>query len=264
MSTTAIPHDVLRALEGAHVDGLTVRLPGQLDRKTYAGVNAVLESLGGRWNRRAKAHLFPSDPSERFEEVLTTGSFTRTTDGDFFPTPPALAARVVALADIQPGHFVLEPSAGEGALVMAARRAMPDAEYDCIEQSEARCISLHAHGFKATCADFLTLCLSGDHRWYDRIIMNPPFSKQQDVDHVTHAFRRWLMPGGRLVAIMSAGVTFRENRKTVVFRDDVLDAYSGMLEENPPASFRSSGTSVSTVTVVIDKPSWGLTVGGAG
>jgi hypothetical protein len=42
-----------------------------------------------------------------------------------FPTPPDLAARVVALADIRPGQTVLEPSAGTGNLVRAIRDAAP-------------------------------------------------------------------------------------------------------------------------------------------
>lgn len=39
-----------------------------------------------------------------------------------FPTPPPLARRMVALADIRPEHFVLEPSAGTGNLLRAIGR----------------------------------------------------------------------------------------------------------------------------------------------
>ena len=41
--------------------------------------------------------------------------------------------------------------------------------------------------------------------------MNPPFDRLQDVRHVTHAFSL-LAPGGRLVAVMAEGVTYREDR----------------------------------------------------
>jgi len=39
-----------------------------------------------------------------------------------FPTPPELADRMVALADIRPGQRVLEPSAGTGRIIDAIRR----------------------------------------------------------------------------------------------------------------------------------------------
>ena len=39
-------------------------------------------------------------------------------------------------------------------------------------------------------------------------------TSQQDIDHVTAAYGL-LAPGGILVTIMSAGVLFRENKKTV-------------------------------------------------
>jgi N12 class adenine-specific DNA methylase len=39
-----------------------VFLPDDLDRKLYQQVNKALESAGGVWNRKAKAHLFSGDP----------------------------------------------------------------------------------------------------------------------------------------------------------------------------------------------------------
>ena len=36
------------------------------------------------------------------------------TGNDFFPTPVAVADRMVELAGLRPKHFVLEPSAGSG------------------------------------------------------------------------------------------------------------------------------------------------------
>ena len=37
---------------------------------------------------------------------------------------------------------------------------------------------------------------------YDRIIANPPFTKNQDIDHVMQMWN-FLKPGGRIVSIMS-------------------------------------------------------------
>jgi len=98
--------------------------------------------------------------------------------------------------------------------------------------------------------DFLTVDLGSCQRVWHRILMNPPFSKGQDVGHVTHAFNL-LAPGGRVVAIMSGGVTFRQERKYQVFR--TLVESSGHMEPNPDDSFKSSGTGVNTVMTVMDK-----------
>jgi hypothetical protein len=85
----------------------------------------------------------------------------------------------------------------------------------------------------------------------DVVLMNPPFSKGQDVKHVTHALG-FLKPGGRLVAIMGAGVTFRQDKRTNEFRE-LVQAMGGTIERLPEGSFKSSGTMVNTVIVVIDK-----------
>lgn len=62
--------------------------------------------------------------------------------------------------------------------------------------------------------DFLTITPDKWGRQYDAIVMNPPFERLQDIDHVRHAFR-FLKPGGRLVAIMSAGSFFATSRGKV-------------------------------------------------
>jgi hypothetical protein len=84
----------------------------------------------------------------------------------------------------------------------------------------------------------------------DRILMNPPFAKTQDIRHVMHAVR-FLKPGGKLVAIMAAGVNYRAHL-SVTFRD-YLDRF-GTLQELPDGSFKVSGTDVRTVLVTLTKP----------
>ena len=46
-------------------------------------------------------------------------------------------------------------------------------------------------------------CLDLTEPVYDTIVMNPPFEKFQDIDHVRHAFDL-LKPGGRVVAISAS------------------------------------------------------------
>ena len=116
-----------------------------------------------------------------------------------FPTPPPLARRMVALADIRPEHFVLEPSAGTGNLLRAiGRRTFLQAV-----EKEASLAAELSKTWITRCADFLSLD-AAELGWFDRVVMNPPFANGQDVKHILHALT-FLKPHGRLVALCAAG-----------------------------------------------------------
>ncbi len=162
-----------------------------------------------------------------------------------FPTPPDLAARVVELADIRPGHTVLEPSAGTGNLVRAIRDAAPEAIITAVEINRELALALaqvlggRAEGFTATHADFLSL--NGELGQFDRIVMNPPFERGADIDHIRHAYAK-LKPGGRLVAICANGPRQRDEL------GEICTAWIDL----PAGSFKEQGTNVNAAIVVID------------
>lgn len=246
-----IEPNILTVLGAAVTDGNRLVLTGQLDRKTYEAANKVLTAIGGKWNRSAKAHLFEGDAAEVVDQVLMTGEYSRTKQ-DFgqFDTPKPLAEEIVSLADIRPGMQVLEPSAGIGNIAEAALFA--GAEVACFEIDRSRAEKLREMAAKdwgdammsVVATDFLSIDPSPA---YDRVVMNPPFAKQADIDHVLHA-AKFLAPGGKLVAIMSASALYRSNRKTEEFREWVA-AQGGTIEPLPENSFASSGTKVNTVLV---------------
>jgi predicted RNA methylase len=163
-----------------------------------------------------------------------------------FPTPPDLAARVAEEAGIEPGMTVLEPSAGTGALVVAA--SVRGGAVTAVEVNHALAEALARRFADVRRADFLQC--NGDLGTFDRVLMNPPFAGQADIEHVTHAMR-FLKPGGRLAAIMSAGVTFRQDRKAQAFRA-LVERCGGRIEAMPDGTFRDAGTDVRTVLVTMD------------
>jgi len=124
---------VIAVLTSAAVESNMVRLTGQIDRKLYVDTNKVLENLGGKWNRSKKAHVFPEDPTVLLQEVRESGQTAFASKNGFFPTPPELADRIVAMADLKPEHIVLEPSAGTGDLAAAILRARPDCALTMVE-----------------------------------------------------------------------------------------------------------------------------------
>ncbi|MDE2344399.1 MAG: DUF4942 domain-containing protein [Betaproteobacteria bacterium] len=168
---------------------------------------------------------------------------------DFYPTPAELVQEMIEAAELEPGHRVLEPSAGEGAIA-AAVAEIAGYGLTCFEAEPGRAKILRHILPIATVheADFLR---SVPEPVYDRILMNPPFTRGADVLHVRQAIAS-LAPGGRLVAIMSAGVNFRTDSQTTEIRN-LITASGGKITPLPPGTFRDAGTNVNTVLVVLSK-----------
>lgn len=170
----------------------------------------------------------------------------------FFVTPQTVGDRVIEEADINPGDEVLEPSAGTGNLADLAAKA--GGKVACVEVRSTLCEILELKGYIVTHGDFLD---QSPFEWnkFDKIIMNPPFEKGADADHVRHAFN-FLKPGGRLVAVMGEGTFFRSDFKAEEFRA-WLCKVGGISEKLPDGSFKSTGeitdTGTATRLVIIHK-----------
>lgn len=246
-----ISQDVLVVLSRMEFDGCYAVISDQLDRKLYTKVNDVLVALGGAWNRKMKAHVFPSNAEQRVDEVLISGEVETARDVGFFETPELLAAQLVKMADVKRGDHVLEPSAGNGRIVAALQEV--GARVTVIERDRARRAHLLASVLKSKDAlgdvdDFMEYRPKNK---FDRVVMNPPFCKVGFGDHIEHVRYAYpmLKPGGVLVSILPAGVAFREDSRHSQFRKWLLD--SGIITELPEGSFSSSGTQVRTVVARI-------------
>lgn len=242
-----IERDVMAVLSVAEVSGSALTLVGQLDRKLYERTNKVLEAAGGKWNRKAKAHVFDGEAAARVDQMLLTGEVVIPKDEfEFFPTPTNVVDQLLSLADIRRGMRVLEPSAGRGAIAIPCFEA--GGLVDCYELMPANYKLLAADDRleEVNEVDFLAV---EPNPIYDRVVMNPPFSRQSDIKHVQHALR-FLKPEGRLVAIMAAGVEFRQDKLATGFRA-LVEERGGEIERLPEGSFKDSGTGVNTVVVTI-------------
>jgi predicted RNA methylase len=245
MANVIISEEVADVLRRSTISGNLLKLPGQLERSLYEEVNKVLVNLGGSWSKKQQGHLFASDPMAKLGIAMDTGvSIDEKKLYQAFYTPPELAARVVEVADVS-GKLVLEPSAGHGALVKECL-AQGASEVVAVELNPEACAHLGSEHPKVTLysADFLKLNLkNGD---FDRIVMNPPFTKNQDIKHVTKALTL-LAEGGILVAVMAANTT----RKSFA---EMLHGYHDYDIENIPAgSFSESGTEVATIMLTVRK-----------
>jgi predicted RNA methylase len=172
----------------------------------------------------------------------------------FFETPAAVGERVIEGANLyrrrdDPVLTVLEPSAGAGALARLAKAA--GARVTAIEIQAHLVEGLAGQVDELVHGNFL------DQRpeilgKFDRVVMNPPFDRRLDVDHVRHAID-FLKPGGRLAAVMSAGVEFHEDRKTSDFRA-LVERLDGRFQDLPAGSFAEAGTNVNTCLLTLRMP----------
>jgi predicted RNA methylase len=243
-----IDNAVLDVLSNATMDGNSLKLNGQLDRSLYVATNKVLEAAGGKWNRKAQAHIFDGDAAEIMDQIILTGKvLNKKQELGYFPTPPTVVKRLLELAQIEPDMYVLEPSAGSGAIAKQIRYTTD--HIVCCEIDQSNCDVLVNEGFTVASGDFLERNPIGLMGNFDRVVMNPPFQRQQDILHVNHAMR-FLKAGGRLVSVMSSSVAFRTNRLTVAFRE-TLNAHHGTIESLPENAFAESGTNVNTVIVTM-------------
>ncbi|WP_421983386.1 DUF4942 domain-containing protein [Roseibium sp.] len=218
------------------------------------------------------------DGMTKEEDPLNNPKTTPARYYGFFPTPEDAASTTIeeaqlAIANDAAPLRILEPSAGTGNLARPAAaerihripRLVPmdngRQRYDYDEvpyQHIVDCIELQPHLANALeaddrfnrvmCADFLSVA---PDPIYDRVIMNPPFDRERDIDHVVHALK-FLKPDGRLVAIMSAGTEFRETKKAQAFRKLVIDNLGGAFKDLPANSFSSVGTNVNTVVLRVN------------
>ena len=161
----------------------------------------------------------------------------------FYASPPAVVTKLLRDIRFFPGMKILEPSAGEGAIL---RQLPADADVTAVEFHPVR-----AAYIGAICANFLTW--KGPQN-FDLVLMNPPFHGIHWMDHVRKAFDH-LKPGGRLRAVLPASAEVNESAKHQAFRawaEKNKDTWR-MWTELPPESFASSGTNVQTVILELKK-----------
>lgn len=169
----------------------------------------------------------------------------------FFPTSDNLILMMLKEAQIRPGEVILEPSAGIGSICDHIKEYHPNCIVDCVEINHSLVEILNLKKHNPYHGDIFDYNVSIK---YDKIIMNPPFENNQDIEHVMHCYENYLKEGGRLIALTSIGAY--KNTRTINNRfkqwlstkpysiQEISNAFNG--------AFRN--TSVSVILFVIEKP----------
>jgi hypothetical protein len=236
-------------------EGNRVIITERLARGAYTKVNDVLVACGGKWTRKVQAHVFTTDPVPVIADVLDTGMVTTDADMGFFATPSDVAREVLMHLDPPQKQkiTILEPSAGEGDLVIFLKTQLPQAHFTCMELHEGRAKKLRLlFPFDQVLQDDFLASMHLALCQFDYVAMNPQFNKSGvHIDHVRRAFE-YLKPGGRLVSVLPTGVMDRDDRKHADFRAFV-EGNAGYFYRLPALSFRVSGTDVNTCLAIMEK-----------
>lgn len=237
-------------LQNCTVEGFVIKLPNvQLERKLYQEVAKALELIGGKWKgSKVMGFVFPQDPSLLLEQIANGEKRNLKKEFQFFATPDSIADWLVELADLKESDSILEPSAGQGAIIEAILRQHKTANIIAIELMELNSSILIQKGFHHELGDFLTI---PNQPIYDKIIANPPFSKNQDIDHIKRMYEV-CCPNGRIVSVASKHWQISSNKKETEFRNWLNDV-GAEIHEIEKGAFKDSGTMVSSCIIVINK-----------
>ena len=221
----------------------------QFNKNTYLKAKTWIEEAGGQWDIKKKGFTFEFNADRVFAILHEGKRCNLQQDFQYFATPDAIADLAVSkFSTLTADMKILEPSAGRGSLVKAVRRRCPDAVVDCFELMPENVQFLSkVDGANIIGEDFTV----DSHGEYDRIIANPPFANNQDIDHVYMMFDR-LKPGGELSVIVSKRWTFDNQSKCVKFRQ-WLEENEVELTDIAGGEFKESGTTVSTCLLFIKK-----------
>jgi len=240
-----------QVLQNCTVEGTTVRLPKeQLERKLYQDVAKSIELIGGKWKGgKTMGFVFITDPTDLLDQIANGEKRNLKKEFQFFETPEKLADELVYLADLKNHDTILEPSAGQGAIIKAINKVC-DVVPNCFELMDVNTIILNKSElrFNLIGNDFL----KNSGKTYSKIIANPPFTKNQDIDHLKEMYN-CLSRGGRLVCITSESWVNGSQKKQVDFKKwlQKLDAEIIDIEKG---SFKERGTNVGGKIVVLEKP----------
>lgn len=249
-----INEDVIDVLKRCSTEGNVVKLPAeQLDRKIYMDVAKQLQLIGGKWKSgKTQGFVFEQEPAELLAKLCEGDGVNLKKEFQFFATPSHLAKRLVDLAEVNDYQRIIEPSAGDGAIIWEIQKQcrvvvdyceLMDLNVFKIERNTNNQVRFLGHDFLA--ADILS------KPQYDRVIANPPFNKNQDIDHILQMYRM-CKKGGRIVTIASKHWLLSDNKKEKNFREWVANMGIKIIEV-PAGEFKDSGTNIATCILVINK-----------
>lgn len=158
-------------------------------------------------------------------------------------TPKQIIDSMIEAARINENDSILEPSAGIGNIIDSIKSITNNIE--CCEVNYQFKELLKLKDYKIVENDFLELT----NKSYSKILMNPPFSNNQDIQHLKHAYNL-LDDNGVMVCLTSNHWSFANDKESVDFRNWIKDK-THYIKDFEPGLFER--TSILVKMIVIEK-----------
>jgi predicted RNA methylase len=223
----------------------------QLNRKQFSNIAKHFKFLGGKWKGgKTKGFVFDRDISSLSE--LLGNNIEKKKNLQFFETPREIANMLVKMAELKDCDKILEPSAGRGAIIKAIKdegsHFVDYCEIDDINLSYLK--KIDNINFVGT--NFLNYTVDRNNDFlYDKIIANPPFNKNQDINHIEKMYEL-LNNKGVLVSVASLHWKISNNRKETYFREWLKNVNAEIIELDEGA-FKKSGTNIKACIIKIKR-----------
>jgi ubiquinone/menaquinone biosynthesis C-methylase UbiE len=240
--------EVLRNIGRMIPDGKKLILPENVFFDNYNDVKTYLTKNLGKYKNNA--FEFPISAKIMQERILNGEIKNLKKELQFFGTPAAVCEELTnqIIGMLGPGYTMLEPSAGQGAIVQALQTVRPDIKITALEYSDVN-YSVLTDKFESN-SDVTTL--QGDFLkhtpetlgQFNLIIANPPFTGGQDIQHIRHMYK-FLKPGGQLITMSSPSPITNNQKKYQEFKE-WAENEGGLYFPVSKGAFKESGTNVET------------------
>lgn len=237
------PTTIIQSIKTMVVKGNRLELNPEIKMVNYSEVKNVLSRAGGVYNKNG--FEFKSCAKEIYNRLISGEKIDDKKKFQFFETPEKIVNKLHSLLKIKDTDKILEPSAGKGRLLKGLNKE----NIHCVELMEDNKKFLLFDGFKVIGDDFLRHHIfTKPSTWkYDIILANPPFAKNQDIDHFIE-MQKFIKKGGQIACIMSTHWINSSTKKCKDFRS-WLEEKDHDLIMIPAGEFKQSGTAIATCII---------------
>jgi hypothetical protein len=252
---TMLGFDSIEVMEGSVeseiasmiLNGQRIDLPST-KLKHYSHIKTLMQRAGGKYLKLGFEFSITADLPAIMLSLVKGEEYNPKKLFQFFGTNDTQSAALVADVNLKAGDTWLEPSAGQASVANLARKISNKGVV--IELMDENVSSLIAQGYDPIQQDFLTVTPE-EIGLFNKIIANPPFTKNSDIKHVSHMFN-FLENNGKLASIMSMSWRESSHKVAIQFRD-WIDYLGADVVDIPAGEFKGSGTNVATCKIIFTK-----------
>jgi hypothetical protein len=216
--------------------------------KHYSRIKVLMQRAGGSYSKLGFNFPVTADLPSIMVALVNGEEYNPKKKFQFFGTSDDQSAELISDVELAAGDRWLEPSSGRGAISNLARDISKDGIV--IELMDANVSSLIGQGYSPIHQDFLTVTPE-QTGLFDKIIANPPFTKNADINHVSHMFH-FLKDEGKLASVMSNSWRNSSYKVAEQFRNWLIHLDAKVVDIEA-GEFKSSGTNIATCKIIFTK-----------